>query len=79
MARGKDMKAPYCNPKIPKHHIRWKMGRVHVSASCLEIIREFYRGMKNNPEWTKELRRQVYRYAFWCHQKNIDLYRAVMG
>ena len=65
------------NAQIPRAQIRYLVGNRHVSTSPVDIVRDLRRRMKGD-QWTKRVRKMVYRYALKCHQENRQLYRDVM-
>lgn len=63
--------------EIPTGQIRWLVDRHSVGVDDTDIIRDLWRRMRDNPEWTRERRKAAYRFALSCHRENRDLFRAV--
>lgn len=63
-------------------HVGRMVGRLHVSATPLEVIRYVRSRMTDEartaPEW-RDFRRSIYRTALAAHAENRALYQRVMG
>lgn len=65
---------------IPKSAIEWFVNRMHVSVSDEEVradIRKRTNGV--DPAWPEAKIIEAEEYAVKCHNKNRDLYRAVVS
>lgn len=72
--------APQPVPHIlPQGQVRWLVDQMHVGTTPTAVVREIARRVKHQPQWTREIRRAVYRYALQCHAENQSLYRTVTG
>lgn len=68
--------------RVPRHAIKRRLGRIHVSTPDSEIVamieREIERS-KDRAKFTPVLRRQTIAFALAAHQRNRDFFTWVMG
>lgn len=64
--------------RVPRNHIKWLMGRVHVGTSNDEVQADIERRCAASPGFTPALIRQSVAYALECHKRNRELYVHVM-
>ena len=65
----------------PTRAIDWKMGKISVATSDVEISNIVRTGVKASKDgrWTPALTKEAIRYALWVHHENQAEYGAVMG
>lgn len=65
-------------PGIPKATITFLVNRMHVGRSNVDVVRELSWRM-DRTEWTRERRKEAYRYAIALHRRNFAAYAYAMG
>lgn len=67
---------------VPKMQIRWLVGRIHVSTTKTDIVKDFYQRfrhtMMDGPKH-RRFRKACYREALKAHDKNLREYIQVMA
>jgi hypothetical protein len=65
----------------PTKAIDWKMGKISVGTSDVEIGNIIRTGVRESKDgrWTPKLTAEAIRYALWVHTENRAEYDAVVG
>jgi uncharacterized protein YbaP (TraB family) len=68
------------NVKTPRRDIAYRIGAMHVGTAVAEIEAVIQEALdKAGPEFTPAIKRQCLAYARIVHDRNLAMYRRVMG